>query len=259
MHQQVAHQRPHPRPVAGRRTAWSGNLAAVIEPQAQRRRSARCSTTPKRSGGRSNTWRASTPVTGADTRSAPHPPQRPGVCQTTASGSATRARCAPGVPGCLPGRRPSARSAARRSARAGLRSPSEEGGLEELEESWPSRRSSSATRACSVAIRRACSALAPRSSAMTAAWTATVASRSGSGERIAASWAANGHARLPMGQRARLHQRSSQRQLGRGAATGPTGVLATLIAMATRRVSCDPLTAWPSTPQTSGWWVRPCQ
>jgi hypothetical protein len=43
-----------------------------------------------------------------------------------------------------------------------LRSPSEDGGLEELEESLPSRRSSSATRACSVAIRRACSALATR-------------------------------------------------------------------------------------------------
>ena len=50
----------------------------------------------------------------------------------------------------------------------GFRNPSEDGGLEELEESLPSRRSNSTTRVCSAAIRRACSALTARSSAITA-------------------------------------------------------------------------------------------
>jgi hypothetical protein len=53
--------------------------------------------------------------------------------------------------------------------------------LDELEESSPSRRSSSATRVCWTAIRRACSALAARNSVMTASWTRS------------------GQARLPMG------------------------------------------------------------
>jgi len=71
----------------------------------------------------------------------------------------------------------------------------------------PSRRSSSATRACKVAIRQACSALGARSSAMTAVWTATVASSSGSGEQIAASRPTSGHARLPKGRAEQLsHQ-----------------------------------------------------
>jgi hypothetical protein len=108
------------------------------------------------------------------------------------------------APGCLPGRRRPACSSARRSARAGLPSPSEDGGLDEFEESLPRRRSNSATCACSVAIRRACSALAARSSAITAACTATVASGSGWGEGIAASSTPNGHARLPMGRPAQL-------------------------------------------------------
>jgi hypothetical protein len=69
------------------------------------------------------------------------------------------------VPGCLPGRRP---PPSPRAGRVALARPSEDGGLEEFEESFPSRRSSSATRACKVAIRRACSALAARSSTMTA-------------------------------------------------------------------------------------------
>jgi hypothetical protein len=49
-------------------------------------------------------------------------------------------------------RRPSACSAPRCLVRAGFRRPSEDGGLEELEESLPRRRSSSATRASSAAI-----------------------------------------------------------------------------------------------------------
>jgi RibD C-terminal domain len=82
-------------------------------------------------------------------------------------------------------------------------------------------RSSSATRASSAALAATRLALAARSSAMTAAWTATVASRSGSGDRITASRTTSGQARLPVGQRAPLHQRSSHRQPSRDAATGP--------------------------------------
>ena len=104
----------------------------------------------------------------------------------TSSGSATRTRCMPGAPGCLPGRR--ALWLPRRGC-AGLRRPSCDGGLEELDESWPRRRSSSATRVCSAALAAwssatwACSAaLAAWSSAMPVAWTAMIASRSRSRE-----------------------------------------------------------------------------
>jgi hypothetical protein len=166
-------------------------------PHPQRRRSARCSVTHRRSRGRSNTCRASVPTTAASGRSAPQVPHRSGACLTTSSGSSTCARCAPGAPGCLPGRRPSACSASRRSARAGLRSPSEDGGFEELEESLPSRRSSSPTRASSAPLAATSLALAARNSTMTAAWTAMIASRSGSVDSVTASRTTSGQARLP--------------------------------------------------------------
>jgi hypothetical protein len=51
-------------------------------------------------------------------------------------------------------------------------------------------------------------ALASRNWSITIAWTATVASRSRSGEKIAASWTTSGHARLPMG---RVHSYTSNR------------------------------------------------
>lgn len=150
------------------------------------------------------------PVTGVPASSPPQPPQRSGIWTTNSSGSVTCARCAPGVPGCLPGRRP---PPSPRAGRVALARPSEDGGLEEFEESFPSRRSSSATRACKVAIRRACSAVAARSSTMTAAWTATVASSSGSEEGITASKTTSGHARLPKGRTAQLPHQPPARQL----------------------------------------------
>jgi hypothetical protein len=67
-----------------------------------------------------------------------------------------------------------------------LGQPIRDGGLEEAEESFARRRSSSATRPCTSMIICACSALTTRNSAMTAAWTATVAPRSGSWEGSAA-------------------------------------------------------------------------
>jgi hypothetical protein len=81
MHAQVAHQRPHPRPVAGRSARVYGEAGLGRRPQAQRRRSARCSVTRRPSGGRSNTCRASTPTTLAPTKSAPHPPHQSGACR----------------------------------------------------------------------------------------------------------------------------------------------------------------------------------
>jgi hypothetical protein len=79
------------------------------------------------------------------------------------------------------------RSAPRCLVRAGFRRPSEDGGLEELEESLPKRRSSSATLASSAAIAWAWTALTARNSAMIAAWTATMASRSTTSGEIVAS------------------------------------------------------------------------
>jgi hypothetical protein len=118
----------------------------------------------------------------------------------------------------LPGlRRPAARSATRRSAHAGPPSPSDDGGLEELEEFLPRRRSSSATRASRAALAVTSLALATRSSAITVAWTATVASRSASGEGIAASWTTSGQARLPW---ASLHSYTSSPPTVKPAAAG---------------------------------------
>jgi hypothetical protein len=197
-----------------------GEASLGRRPTGAARRSARGSVTRRPSGGRSNTCRASTPTAFAGVSAAPHPPHRSGACQATSSGSSTCARWAPGAPGCLPGRRPSARPAPRRAAREGLPSPSEDGGLDEFEESLPSRRSSSTTRALSVSSRRACSALAARSSAMTAACTATVASRSRSGEGIAASTTTSRQARLPVGRTQQLPHKpqtvNSTRPRGRG-------------------------------------------
>jgi hypothetical protein len=68
---------------------------------------------------------------------------------------------------CAPGRRAACRAAmlglfvGMASGPRGLRSPSEDGGLEELEKSLASRPSSSLTRALSTAIRRACSEWPP--------------------------------------------------------------------------------------------------
>jgi hypothetical protein len=217
VHTQVAHQRPHPGPVAGRRADMVGERRGGRRPAGAAPPLGPMLGDPQASGGKSNTCRASTPTTLATVSSAPH---RSGTCQATSSGSSTCARCAPGAPGCLPGRRSSARSSARRSTREGLRSPSEDGGMEEFEESLPSRRSSSATRARNVAIRRVCSALTARSSTMTAACTPTVASRSGSGEEITASTTTSRQARLPVGRTEQLPHKpqtvNSTRPRGRG-------------------------------------------
>ena len=130
-----------------------GASARVTAPQPHRRRCSRCSVTTGWTGGMSWTWRRTTP-TGSPPRAAPQPRQQTGRCSTTSSGSSTSASVLPGEPGCLPGRRPEPR---RPGSRGGTCGPSAEGGREEFRELRASRRSSSATRAVSSSIIRACS------------------------------------------------------------------------------------------------------
>jgi hypothetical protein len=86
--------------------ARTGQETTPRRGKGQRRRSARCSTTSRRIGGRSNIWRVSVCTTSAAMRLAPQPPQVDGAWTTTSSATATGARCVPGAPGCFPGLRP---------------------------------------------------------------------------------------------------------------------------------------------------------
>ena len=86
-------------------------------------------------GGRSITWRTTSPTTGASARSAPQLLQAIGSCPRRTSGS-RRFKFAPGDPGCLPWARFASLASARRSARF-LRVPigSLDGGADEVVES----------------------------------------------------------------------------------------------------------------------------
>jgi hypothetical protein len=95
-------------------------------------------------GGRSNTRRRSTHVTGRPARPAPHLEQQAGSWRTSRSGRATWARAFPSWPSCPPGLRPDFLRSDR--FRGGLPSPSLEGGLDEFREFCASRASSSAIR-----------------------------------------------------------------------------------------------------------------
>src|SRR5664279_1078496 len=123
-------------------------------------------------GGRSTTCRRSDTVAGAPVNDWVHPEQRPGSIGTTRSGVSHNDRDTPGSPGCLPGLRPDRSRDDRGFAGFFAYGESEDGGREEFDESAPSRRSSSATRAvnlsiCSAwrAINSACAATNSRSSA----------------------------------------------------------------------------------------------
>ena len=78
---------------------------------------------------------------------------RAGRCSTTTSADSTWNSAAPGVPGCLPGRRP---DDCRSDRGGGLPSPSDDGGLDEFREFSPNRRRNSATCACNASICAAC-------------------------------------------------------------------------------------------------------
>jgi hypothetical protein len=85
----------------------------------------------------------------------------------------------PGAPGCSPGGR--LPGSGGRAGRGGLRDPSDDGGLEEVDESWASRRSSSATWACSLWLAARSSSTTSSmasSSAIRSAWAVTSATSS---------------------------------------------------------------------------------
>src|SRR5664279_1207883 len=122
-------------------------------------------TTGAGTGGRSTTCRRSATVTGAPVNDPLHPEQVPGSTGTTRSGLSDNDRDTPGSPGCLPGLRPDRSRDDRRFAGFLLHGGPEDGGREEFDESKPSRRSNSATRAVNRSINSACAATNARSSA----------------------------------------------------------------------------------------------
>ena len=101
----------------------------------------------------SNSCSFCTPVTRAPARSAPHRPQAAGAHTTTSSGSATCRSVEDSAPGCLPRFRP-LRPRSDRSRGFFLYGLSDDGGLDDVPESLPRRRSSSATRSLSAANPR---------------------------------------------------------------------------------------------------------
>src|ERR1019366_7615449 len=110
------------------------------------------------------------PVTVASPRSAPQQPHAAGPHSTVSSGSGDCLSVEDRAPGCLPGLRPD-RLRSDRSLVFFWYGLSEEGGLEDVEESLPRRRSSSSTRAASTAscARAAASCAAASSSPSSAA------------------------------------------------------------------------------------------
>ena len=143
-------------------SAPRGAAPLVRCPHAHSRSISWCPVTLTFTGGRPDTWRRSTPVTGRPARTAPHPPQRAGSCRTSRSGLATCASVRPSCPSCPPGVRP---LFLRSDRGAGLPSPSLDGGFEEFRDVFFSRASSSAirSRACPSSAR--VSSSAPEASA----------------------------------------------------------------------------------------------
>jgi len=92
-------------------------------------------------------------MTGASARSVPHSRHVAGGYQNRRCGSSTRRIVVPGSPGCFPGRR-FPRSRSDRSRGCFLYGLSDDGGRDDVDGSWPARRSSSSTRATSSPITR---------------------------------------------------------------------------------------------------------
>ena len=92
-------------------------------------------------------WRRCAKISCPD-RSAPHPRHSAGGYQNRCAGSSTRRIVVPGSPGCFPGARfPFSRSD--RSRGFFLYGLSDDGGFDDVEESFPARRSRASTRAAS--------------------------------------------------------------------------------------------------------------
>ena len=115
-------------------------------------------------------------VTRAPARSAPHRPQAAGKHTTTSSGSATCRSVDDCAPGCLPRLRP-LRPRSDRSRGFFLYGLSDDGGRDDVPESLPRRRSSSATRSPS-SVNRASAASRAAPAAASCASLASITSRS---------------------------------------------------------------------------------
>ena len=116
-------------------------------------------------GARSTTCRRSDTVAAAPVNDPRQPQQCAGSIGTNRSGLSDNDRDTPGSPGCLHGLRPDRSRQERCFAGFLFHGGSEDGGREEFDESAPSRRSSSATRAVNLSINSACAATNSRSSA----------------------------------------------------------------------------------------------
>jgi hypothetical protein len=124
----------------------------------------------------SNSWSFCTPVTSAPARPAPHRPHAAGAHTTVSPGLATCRSVDDCEPGCFPRPRP-LRWRSDRSPDFFLYGLSDDGGLDDVDESWPRRRSSSATRPLSAA-NRASAASRPASATASCASLASMISRS---------------------------------------------------------------------------------
>jgi hypothetical protein len=112
-------------------SAPCGAAPLVRCPQPHSRSIIWCSITVTFTGGRSKTWRRSTPVTGRPARPAPHLEHDPGSCCSSRSGFATCASVWPGCSSCPPGLRPLF-FRSDRDLGGGFANPSPDGGIEEF-------------------------------------------------------------------------------------------------------------------------------
>jgi hypothetical protein len=101
------------------------------------------------------TWWRRCAKASSPARPVPHARHSAGGYQNRYSGLSTRLIVLPGSPGCLPGARlPRSRSDRSRGSFF-LYGLSDDGGFDDVEESFPARRSSTSTRACSCPITTA--------------------------------------------------------------------------------------------------------
>ena len=164
---QVRSLRAGLRPVAGPRPHVRGQLALGDRPAARALLGLRhvLGDLRRRAGSMSVTWWRRCAATGSPARPAPHPRHSSGGYSNRSSGSSTRLIVVPGSPGCFPGRRfPRSRKDRSRGSffPYGL---SDDGGLDDVDESLAACRSSCSTRAVSSAISRYASASRAASSA----------------------------------------------------------------------------------------------
>lgn len=150
-HTSQAARAASPAPYCTRPTAHAGTSPTLVVPQlAQVFATTWYSVTCGRGGvgGVPNTWCRRSSKTGALARSAPHLRHAEGSPRMVSSGSSISRSVVPGAPSCLPGLRPE-RVREDRFGAGLANGRSDDGGLEEFEESLPRRRSSYATRAAS--------------------------------------------------------------------------------------------------------------